>query len=116
MHILFLEIQAEEGEFTMKKFQSLIFAVVMVLSLTFIGDAVSSNAGTSVKAQTVTVKRKRRPGIIRGTARGAKYIGKKTYQGTKYVGKKTYQGAKYVGKKTVKGTRATVSRAKKIIY
>jgi lipopolysaccharide export system protein LptA len=100
----------------MRKIQSFIFAVIMVLSLTFIGNVVSSNAGTSVKAQTVSVKRKRKPGIIRGTARGAKYIGKKTYQGTKYVGKKTYQGAKFVGKKTVKGTRATVSRAKKIIY
>ena len=111
----------------MRKIQSLIFAVIMVLSLTFIGDAFSSNAGTSVKAQTVTVKRKRRPGIIRGTARGAKYVGRKTYQGAKYAGKKTvqgakyagkktYQGGKYVGKKTVKGTRATVSRAKKIIY
>jgi lipopolysaccharide export system protein LptA len=100
----------------MRKILSFIFAAAMVLSLTFIGDTVSSNAGMSVKAQTVTVKRKRKPGIIRGTARGAKYIGKKTYQGTKFVGKKTYQGAKFVGKKTVKGTRATVSRAKKIIY
>lgn len=100
----------------MKKISSLIFAAALILSLTFIGDTVSSKTGMSVKAQTVTVKRKRKPGIIRGTARVAKYVGKKTYRGTKYVGKKTYQGAKYVGKKTVKGTRATVSRAKKIIY
>lgn len=111
----------------MRKVQSLFFALIMVLSLAFFGEAISSNAGISVEAQTVTVKRKRRPGAIRTTARGAKYVGKKTYKGAKYVGRKTYQGAKYVGKKTykgskyvgkktVKGTRATVSRGKKIVY
>ena len=106
-------------------------ALLMVLSIAFIGEVGSQNGNPlSVQAQTtrqVTVKRTRRPGIIRSTARGAKYIGKKTWQGTKYVGKKTYQGGKYVTKKTVQGTkyvgkktykggRMVTSRAKKIIY
>jgi lipopolysaccharide export system protein LptA len=111
----------------MRKLLGLAFSAVMILSVVFVGEAVSSNGSLSVKGQTVTVKRKRRAGVIRKTGRGVKYVGRKTYaggkyvgrktyQGGKYVGKKTYQGTKWVGKKTVKGTRATISRAKKIIY
>jgi hypothetical protein len=125
----------------MKKISSVIFALAMLLSVAFIGEATSSNSPFSVQAQTmqttrqsnVTVRRKRSGGIVGGakyvgkkTYQGAKYAGKKTVQGTKYVGKKTYQGGKYVGTKTVQGTKyaahktkrgakATASRTKKII-
>ncbi len=114
----------------MKKILSIFFAFAMLLSVAFIGEATSSNSPFSVQAQemqttrrgSVTVKRKRRGGVVGG----AKYVGKKTYQGAKYVGKKTYQGGKYVTKKTVQGTKyaahktkrgakATASRTKKII-
>lgn len=105
----------------MKKIVNGLMALLMVLSIVFIGEIGSQKGNPlSVQAQTttrqVTVRRTRRPGIIRSTARGAKYVGKKTWQGTKYVGKKTWQGTKYVGKKTYKGGRMVTSRAKKIIY
>ncbi len=105
----------------MKKILNLSLALLMVLSVVFIGELNSSGKNAfSVQGQTqtgqVTVRRKRRPGIIRSVGRGAKYVGRKTWQGTKYVGKKTWQGTKYVGKKTYKGGRMVTSRAKKIIY
>jgi len=117
----------------MKKSTGILFAFAMILSLAFIGDAISSNGSLSIKAQQVSVKRKRRGGVVGGTRyvahktkRGAKYVAHKTVRGTVYAGKKTYQGGKYVGKKTVQGTRwtahktkrgakATISRTKKII-
>ncbi len=111
----------------MKRLLPLTFAFAMIMSLAFIGDAVSTgNNPYSVKAQTVTVK-KRRPGVVRSVYRGGKYAGKqvwngtkwvssKTWQGTKYVGKKTVQGTKYAAHKTKRGAKATVSRAKKILY
>ncbi len=116
----------------MKKTLGILFAFAMILSLAFIGDAISSSGSMSAKAQ-VTVRRRRTGGVVGGTRyvahktkRGAKYVAHKTVRGTVYVGKKTYQGGKYVGKKTVQGTRytshkvkrgtkATVSRTKKII-
>jgi len=110
----------------MKKILSVFFALVMLLSVVFIGEATLSNGPFSVQAQTrrgsVTVRRKRTGGVVGG----AKYVGRKTYRGARYVGRKTYQGGKYATKKTVQGTRytahktkrgakATASRTKKII-
>jgi hypothetical protein len=100
---------------------------ILNLTFAFIGEAVSSgNNPYSVKAQTVTVK-KRRPGVIRSVYRGGKYVGKQVWNGTKWVSSKTWQGTKYAGRKTVQGTRyaahktkrgtkAVISRTKKIVY
>ncbi|MEK7725247.1 MAG: hypothetical protein AAB336_12915 [Acidobacteriota bacterium] len=87
-----------------KSIISFSFAVLMVLSVAFVGDIVSSNNPFSVKAQTVKVKKKK-VGAIRSAYRGGKYVGKQVWTGTRWVGVKTYQGAKYVGKKTWKGTK-----------
>jgi hypothetical protein len=98
-----------------KSLVSFCFAVAMIFSLAFIGEAVSSNNPYSVKAQTATVKKKR-VGAIRSAYRGGKYVGKQVWTGTKWVGTKTYQGsrivartsvkgAKYAGRKTVKGAK-----------
>jgi hypothetical protein len=76
----------------MKKILNLVFAVAMMFSIVFIGEAISSNAPFSVNAQEVTVKRKRRPGIARSTYRGGKWVVKKSWNGTKYVSKKVWQG------------------------
>ncbi len=114
----------------MKKILSVVFAFAMLLSVAFIGEATSSNSPFSAQAQTmqttrrgsVTVRRKRRGGVVGGakyvgkkTYQGAKYVGKKKYQGGKYVGKKTVKGTKYVGKKTVKGTKSVFSKTKKVV-
>lgn len=114
----------------MKKILGILFAFLMILSVAFIGDAISSNNPFSAQAQTrkgnVTVKRKNN-GIATRTARGAKYIyrkGKngtvyvyrKTAKGVVYVGKKTAKGSKYVAHKTKRGTKKVVSRTKKIVY
>lgn len=99
----------------MKKAISAIFAVVMMFSIVFISEAVDSNP-FSVKAQQVTVKKKRRPGAIRSTYRGGKWVTKKTWNGTKYVSRKVWVGTKWTGKKTWKTSRKVVSRSKKIVY
>ena len=112
----------------MKKTISILFAFAMILSLAFIGDAVSSNGSLSVNAQTgrVTVRRKRTGGVVGATGRGARYVyrngkrvvvytGRKTYQGGKYVGKKTVQGTRYTAHKTKRGAKAATSRTKKIL-
>ena len=100
----------------MKKLINLVFAVAMMFSVVFIGEAISSNAPFSVNAQEVTVKRKRRPGIARSTYRGGKWVVKKTWNGTKYVSRKVWVATKWTGKKTYKTGRKVVSRTKKIVY
>jgi hypothetical protein len=99
----------------MKKFLNLVFAAAMMFSVVFIGDAISSNGPLSVKAQQVTVK-KRRKGVIRKSYAGGKWVVRKTWNGTKYVSRKVWQGTKWTGKKTWKTGRKVVSRTKKIVY
>lgn len=99
----------------MKKVLNLVFAVAMMFSVVFIGDAISSNAPFSVNAQQVTVK-KRRKGVIRKTYAGGKWVVRKTWNGTKWVSKKVWVGSKWTAKKTWKGGRKVVSRTKKIVY
>jgi hypothetical protein len=99
----------------MKKVINLVFAVAMMFSVVFIGDAISSNAPFSVNAQQVTVK-KRRKGVIRKSYAGGKWVVRKTWNGTKYVSRKVWVGTKWTAKKTWKGGRKVVSRTKKIIY
>lgn len=99
----------------MKKGISVFFATVMMFSVVFFSEAISSNP-LSVKAQQVTVKKKRRPGAIRSVYRGGKWVTKKTWNGTKWVSKKVWVGTKWTGKKTYKTGRKVVSRTKKIVY
>jgi len=99
----------------MKKVINLFFAVAMMFSVVFIGEAISSNAPFSVNAQQVTVK-KRRKGVIRKSYAGGKWVVRKTWNGTKYVSRKVWVGTKWTGKKTWKGGRKVVSRSKKILY
>lgn len=87
----------------MKKFTILIFASAMIFTSAIISDSLPGDFSFSAQAQTT--RRKSRPGIIRTTARGTKYVGKKTWQGTKWTGKTTYKGAKWVGGKTWDGTK-----------
>ena len=99
----------------MKKVINLVFAVAMMFSVVFIGDAISSNAPFSVNAQQVTVK-KRRKGAIRKGYAGGKWVVRKSWNGTKYVSRKVWHGSKWTAKKTWKGGRKVVSRTKKIVY
>ncbi len=89
----------------MKKLINLVFAIVMMFSVVFIGDAISSNGPLSIQAQQRVIVKRRRKGIIR-----------KTYAGGRWVARKTWTGTKWVGKKTWKTGRKVVSRSKKIIY
>ena len=111
----------------MKKGMNLILAIVMVLSLVFIGDIASSNNPFAAQAQTkVTVRKRHNDGLYGKSKRGAKYIYRKgkggtmyVYRkgrnGTVYVGKKSYQGGKYVAGKTVKGSKFIYRKSKKVI-
>lgn len=109
----------------MKKLTSGFFALVMLLSLAFFSEAVSSNNPFSAKAQQVSVKRKNR-GLASKTYRGGKYVYKKAAGGVRYVYRKTAKGTVYVGKQTWKGgkwtfgkvkggTKAVVSKTKKVL-
>jgi hypothetical protein len=109
----------------MKKLMSGFFAFIMLLSLAFFSNAISSNNPFSVKAQEVSVKKKNR-GIASTTWRGAKYVYRKSAGGVRYVYRKTSQGTVYVGRQTWRGgkwtyskakggTKAVVSRTKKIL-
>ncbi len=119
----------------MKKLSSLFFALVMMFSIVFISEAVSSNSPFSAQGQVTAKKRNRglasrvagggkyvyrkgKNGVIyvyRKTAQGTVYVGKKAYQGGKYVTKKTVKGTKYTAHKTKRGTKAFISRTKKIV-
>lgn len=96
----------------MKKVTTLFFAAAMMLSIVFIGDAVSSNGNLSVNAQQVRVKRKNK-GIARRAYGGGKYVYRKSAQGTRYVYRKSVQGTKYVGKQTYRGGKWTYNKGKK---
>src|SRR5687767_10583086 len=99
----------------MKKLLNLLFVFAMLLSVVFISEAISTDNPFSVKAQQVTVKRKR-VGIARKTWRGGKYVVRRTWDGTKWVSRKVWVGTKWTGKKTWKTGRKVVSRTKKIVY
>ena len=90
----------------MKKIGVLFFAAAMMLSIVFIGDALSSNGTLSVNAQTVSVKKHRRHGTVHRIYRGGRYVGYKVYRGGRWVVVKTYRGGK-------KGYRMTKNGSKK---
>ncbi len=98
----------------MKKLTSLFFAFVMMLSIAFIGEVVSTktSTGNSFAAQAQTVTKKRKPGAVRRIYRGGKWAGNQVWTGTKWVSQKTWQGMKW----TYKGGRKVVSRTKKVVY
>jgi len=126
----------------MKKLSSLFFALVMMFSIVFISEAVSSNSPFSAQAQVTAKKRNR--GLASSVAgggkyvyrkakqggyyvyRGGKYVGKASYRGgkyvagksvdgTKYAARKTVGGTKYVGRKTVKGTKSVFRKTKNVV-
>lgn len=100
----------------MKKVMHVFLAAMFMFGAVFVGEAISSNGPLSVKAQQVTVKKKRRPGIIRSTGRGGKWVVRKSWNGTKWVSRKVWQGTKWTGRNTWKTGRKVVSRTKKIVY
>ncbi len=101
----------------MIKFKALILAGLMMLSMVFIGGAISGGTDTSfsASAQSVTARR-RKKGIARRTYAGGKYVVRRTWDGTKWVSRKVWVGSKWTARKTYKGGRKVVSRSKKILY
>lgn len=95
----------------MKKLTTLFFAVAMMLSIVFIGDAISSNGNLSVNAQQVRVKRRSR-GLASRTYRGGKYVYHKSANGARYVYRKGRKGTIYVGKQSYRGGKWTYNKGK----
>lgn len=107
----------------MKKLTGLFFAVVMMFSIVFISEAISTENSPFAASAQQRVRVKRKKGVVRRGYAGGKYVARKTWSGTKYVGRKSVQGTRYVGRKTVKGAKYTykggrkiVSRTKKVVY
>lgn len=99
----------------MKKLTTLVFAFAMMLSIVFVGGAISSDSSFSAQGQTVSARRNNK-GIARRTYAGGKYVVRKVYVGGKYVTRKVWVGSKWTGKKVWKGGRMVTSRSKKILY
>lgn len=99
----------------MKKIISLLFALLMILSVAFVGDLVSSKNPFAAEAQTVSSKR-RGGGVIRRGYRGGRWVTRKVWRGGKWVTIKTWQGAKWTGRKSWRTGRKVVSRSKKVVY
>jgi hypothetical protein len=99
----------------MKTLMNLFFAAVMMVSIIFIGNALSSNGNFTVQAQTVQVKKKHN-GLVHKTYRGGKYVVRKTWNGTKWVSRKVWVGTKWTGKKAWGISKKVGSRTKKIVY
>jgi hypothetical protein len=102
----------------MKKMTNLIFAIVMMFSIVFIGDAISANGNLSVQAQSkrVYTEGRRNKGIIRRSYGGGKYVVRRTWNGTKWVSKKVWVGTKWTGRNTKKTTKKIFRRTKEIVY
>ena len=98
----------------MKKLTALLFAVVMMFSIVFIGDALSSNGTNSVNAQTVVVK-KRRHGVARRVYRGGKHVGYRVYRGGRWVTIKTIHGTKTGYRMTKNASKKTYHKIHKAI-
>lgn len=101
----------------MRKRMVVLFAAALLLSSAFIGSSIPGDTSFAAYGyQKVTVRKKRKPGIARGTYRGGKWVVRKSWNGTKWVSKRVWSGTKWVGKKSWKTGRKVVSRTKKIVY
>ena len=92
----------------MKKLLSLIFAVTMILSVSFSAEA-QQNKGVVTKTTDGGKY------VYRKSADGTRKVYRKTSNGTVYVGKQTYKGGKWAYGKVRRNTKAVVSRTKKIL-
>lgn len=99
----------------MRKLSALVFAIVMIMSVAFVGGSTATSNPFAVQAQTVTAKT-RKKGLVRRGYAGGKWVAKKVYRGGKWVTVKTWKGTKWVGKKSWKTGRKVVSRTKKVVY
>ena len=100
----------------MNRAKAILFAAVMITTVAFSAELITSDTSFSASAQTVTVRRKRKRGVIRRTYRGGRYVVRRVYVGGKWVTKKVWVGTKWTGKKSWKTGRKVVSRSKKVIY
>lgn len=100
------------------KIKAAIFSLTMIFSVAFAGEALSTTGSSpfSVSAQTVTVKRKSRPGIARRAYRGGRYVVRKTWDGTKWVSKRVWVATKWTGKKAWRGTKKVGRTVKRVVY
>jgi hypothetical protein len=99
----------------MKKLTALLFAVVMMFAIVFIGDALSSNGSNSVNAQTVVAKR-RHVGVTRRVYRGGKHVGYRVYRGGRWVTVKTIHGTETGLRMTKNATKKTFHKVKRAVY
>ena len=92
----------------MKKLLSLIFAVAMILSVSFSAEA-QQNEGVVTKTKNGSKY------VYRKSSNGTRKVYRKTSKGTVYVGKQTYKGGKWTFGKVKRNTKAIVSRTKKVL-
>jgi hypothetical protein len=110
------DLDRNSGDTIVKKTTALAFALLMILSIVFIGGG-SSPTGDSFSAQAQTVSaRRRNKGVVRRGYAGGKQVTRKVWRGGKRVTVRTRRGSKWVGRKSWRTGRKVVSRSKKVIY
>ena len=104
----------------MKKLTAAVFALAMIISMVFIGEAASPNTPFSPNAASAQVKvRHRRQGVARRyyghSKRGVQKGFHKSKRGTKWSAHKTKRGTKYGFHKTKRGTKYTYRKVKNAV-
>jgi len=95
----------------MKKIKSIFLAFAFVVTVTFVGGAVSANAQDTMmgkmgdKVQNTTKK------VYKRGKRVGHTVGSKTWNGSKWVASKSWKGGKWVAVKTVNGTKWVYRKA-----
>jgi hypothetical protein len=83
----------------LNRLKGLIFAMIMIPGLVFVGEAVpGNNHPNNVSVQTVTA-RSSRPSVGRRIYRGGRWVVRKTWNGTKWVYRKVWVATKWTGRK-----------------
>jgi hypothetical protein len=108
------------GAIKMKKLTAAAFALAMIMSLVFIGEAASPNTPFSPNAASAQVKvRHRRHGVARRyyghSKRGAQKGFHKSKRGTKWTAHKTKRGTKVTFHKSKRGTKRTFHKIKNAV-
>ncbi len=106
----------------MNKIKSILMAFAFVMTIAFIGGAVSTHAqdtmmgkmGDKVQKTTKKVYNKSKYGVKRGYRVGYE-TGGKVWNGSKWVAKKSWKGGTWLAVKTANGTKWVYRKSKRAI-
>lgn len=104
-----------KGETSMKKIKSIFLAFAFVVTLTFIGGAVSANAQDTMMGKMGDKVQKTTKKVYNKSRRVGTTVGTKTWNGSKWVASKSYRGGRWVAVKTVNGSKWVYRRGRNVV-